>query len=75
MELIQLKRDDKWVTVSREDYIKGKTLQLRDFGYPELTTDDVRAQVELVLAGKTEHGEDGFTVIGGFIVDEIKAVE
>ena len=49
------------VETTQEAYIKAKTQDLREFGYPTLSEDEVRQQLENVLAGKKT------TVIGEFI--------
>ena len=56
-------------TVPRDVYVKAKTKQLREFGYPSLTEADVDAQVDAVLAGK-EFGH-GLTVIGVIMKGEV----
>lgn len=67
METIRIKRGDDVVVVDKYNYIVAKTRQLREFGYGNLSEDEVRLQLDLVLAGKTED----LTVIGQFIQDDI----
>ena len=55
--------------VSRADYVRLKTLDLREFGYASLTEAMVDEQVTAVLSGKKLGG--GLTVIGAFMQDEI----
>lgn len=55
--------------VTRAAYVRAKTKQLREFGYPSLTESDVNEQIDAVLAKKS-FGE-GLTVIGMFMKDEV----
>jgi len=55
--------------VDREDYIKSKHKQMVSFGYGNLTVDQVREQIDAVLAGK-EFGK-GLTVIGEWIKRDV----
>lgn len=60
------------VVVTRSVYVKAKTKQLREFRYPSLTEDEVNAQIDLLLQPGVHHfGENGMTVIGMFIKDEV----
>lgn len=55
--------------VPRAAYVKAKTKQLVEFGYPSLTESETEKQVQAVLDGK-KFGK-GLTVIGMFMEDEI----
>lgn len=52
--------------VETKDYVKRKTAQLREFGYPDLTEEDVSAEI-----GKLLDGGGGLTVIGHFMDGEV----
>ncbi|MFA5366686.1 MAG: hypothetical protein WC333_02280 [Dehalococcoidia bacterium] len=56
--------------VSAQDYIDAKTKDLRDFGYSNLTTEEVGIQLEKVI-----NGLDDLTVIGMFIADDLASSE
>ena len=47
-------------------YVKAKTKDLREFGYPKLEEATVREQLHFILAKKP------LSVIGMFMVDEIE---
>ena len=64
--------DDKTRRVSFDDYVKAKLKSLREFGYPDLTLDEVISQADKVLSGETKMGEGKLNVIGMLMVDEIK---
>lgn len=73
-ELIKL----RWLTpdfdrrdgmVSRAEYVRAKTKQLQEFGYPNLTENEVDDQVT-ALQQKKRIGF-GLTVIGMFMQDEV----
>lgn len=53
--------------VSRADYVRAKTRQLREFGYSNLTEDEVNTQITAILDGKL------LDVIGMFMKDEVSA--
>lgn len=53
----------------RAAYVKAKTKQMREFGYPDLTEAHVDEQITALLAGK-KFG-DGLTVIGMFMDKEV----
>lgn len=61
--------DYKEAVVPRAAYVKAKTKQLREFGYPELTEAEVDAQIDALLTNKKLG--DGLTVIGMFMEDEV----
>lgn len=67
---IRLTEWDKPRLVSKTDYIKAKTKQLREFGYEGLSEAHVTEQLEKVLAG---HGSGDLTVIGLFMRDEVQS--
>lgn len=52
--------------VRRLDYVKAKTKDFREFGYPSLTEEEVSEQLDVVLSGKGT-----LTVIGHFMKDEV----
>lgn len=52
-------------TIQLEDYVKAKTKALQEFGYPKLTEDEVREQLEKVIHNGT------LDVIGQFIKGDI----
>ena len=58
------------VEVLREDYVKAKTNQLREFGYDDLTSDHVDAQVTMLLEGRKKLSQ-GLTVIGMLMEREV----
>lgn len=55
--------------VPRAAYVKAKANQLREFGYPTLTDDELDKQITALMAGK-KFGE-GLTVIGMFMEGEV----
>lgn len=55
--------------VPRDKYVKAKTKQMREFGYPSLTEQECDNQITALLAGK-EFGK-GLTVIGMFMEGEV----
>lgn len=57
-------------TVDRAQYVRAKTGQLREFGYTDLTEDEVNEQIDALLA-KKQLGA-GLTVIGALMKDEIQ---
>ena len=67
---LKLEIDYQTAIAERTHYVKAKTKQLRKFGYANLKESEVDAQVTAILEGKTL--ENGLTVIGGFMKDEIK---
>lgn len=62
---IKVDLDGKILTVTKEQYIKAKTKDLREFGYVNLTEEDVSNQVENVINGEE------LNVIGMFIEKDI----
>jgi len=64
-ESIKLSIDGKEKRVLTTDYIRKKTKQLQEFGYPELKMDEVSAELLAVLSG------GNYTVIGMFMEDEV----
>lgn len=70
MQTIKIKRDDEVVSVAKVDYIKAKSCQLKEFGYPHATEQLVEEQLDKVLAGAKKMA-DGLTVIGMFIEGDI----
>lgn len=67
---IKVKLDGKPVGVcDRAAYVKAKTKQLQEFGYPSLTEQEVDEQIDALLAGK-KFGH-GLTVIGMFMDKEV----
>ncbi len=50
--------------VRKEDYIKAKTLDLRDFGYYDLTEKTVGEQFDKIVKG------ENLSVIGMFMQDD-----
>ncbi len=65
MELIKIDLDGKIVTVSKQDYIKAKTGDLRNYGYETLTEEEVSMQLDRILKGEE------LNVIGMFIEKDI----
>lgn len=65
METIRLK-DGR--IVGKKDYIKAKTKDLKEFGYYELTENEVSCQVDKILKG------GNLSVIGKFMEDDIEAI-
>jgi len=55
--------------VDRDEYVRAKTRQLREFGYDYLTEKHVDEQVDALLQGKA-FGK-GLTVIGKFMEGEV----
>lgn len=71
-DVLQIVLDENKRRVRTKDYIAAKTKQLREFGYRNLSEDDVRAELKLILAGvRNIGGNGGLSVIGGFMVDDI----
>lgn len=64
-ETITIEIDDKTKRVSTNDYVKAKTRQLQEFGYPTLNEAEVRSQLEKLIAGET------LSVIGMFMQGEV----
>lgn len=58
------------MTVTRSSYVKSKTKQLRDFGYSDLTNQEVEEQIDAVLQ-KKPFGKDGLTIIGMMMEKEV----
>lgn len=70
MKTIKVKLDGKPEgIVTRSVYVKAKTKQLREFGYPSLTEAEVDEQIDALLQNK-EFGK-GLTVIGMFMEGEV----
>lgn len=67
---INLNINGRKLTVPRSAYIKSKTKQLVEFGYPSLTEEETGRQLDLVLAGN-RIGQNGLNVIGGFMLGEV----
>lgn len=63
---INVNIDGRRATVAAAHYIKAKTKQLREFGYPTLTEAEVEKQLRMILAKEEVSG-----VIGMFMQDEI----
>lgn len=61
--------DGKTGWTERHKYITERLRTLREFGYPDLTYDELEDQVQAVLAGKAFGA--GLTVIGMIIKDEV----
>jgi len=57
-------------TVLRADYVRAKTKDLREFGYPDVTEKEVDEQITAIQEGR-KFG-NGLTVIGKFIEDDIR---
>jgi len=77
-ELIKVQLPD-WTTgprtVTKDQYVRAKLTQLKEFGYTSLTYDDTMAQLEIVLTGATtKDGKavPGLSIIGMFMRDEVK---
>lgn len=66
---MKFKIDGKSVECDRAAYVKAKTKQLREFGYPSLTEREVNEQIDCLIAGKTLG--NGLTVIGKFMEEEV----
>ena len=64
-EEITVEVDGVRVKISKKKYIKAKTKDLKEFGYPDLTQKHVAEQLEKVLKGQK------LTVIGKFIEGDI----
>lgn len=66
MKYVKVKIDGRpAVEVPSSAYVRAKTKQLIEFGYPTLTETDVSEQLEALLAGKK------LTVVGKFMEDEV----
>ena len=65
MSEITLDLDGRIVTVTKEKYIKAKTKDLREFGYTNLTEEEVRVQLEKILKGEE------LDIIGMFMEKDI----
>ena len=66
-ESIRIWRRETIVTVFTQDYIRARTKDLIEFGYRELTEDDLAEQLSLYLA----HKDSELTVIGLFLDGEV----
>lgn len=69
MNALKIEYDGKSKTVSRADYVRAKTRQLQEFGYPSLIEAETDAQITALLTGK-EFGA-GLTVIGMMMKGEV----
>lgn len=69
---VQLPEWDAPRRINKYDYVKAKVKQLKEFGYESLTFEDAASQLEHVLAGHDM--EQGLTVIGMFMRDEVKSI-
>lgn len=70
--LLRVTVDDESIIIERKHYVTAKTRQLREFGYKDLTEQEVDEQITAALEGKELL--KGLTVIGGFIKGEIAAI-
>ena len=58
---IQIELEGEEVVVAKKDYVAAKTKDLKEFGYNNLTEQEVEVQLDKIMSGeKTD-------VIGGFI--------
>ena len=64
---IRVEIDGRNLAVPFDHYAKAKWKQLREFGYSDLTLDDAKNQLELVLSGEKEIGKGKLSIIGKFI--------
>lgn len=55
-----------WRRVARADYVKAKTQQLQEFGYPSLTQKEVDEQITAIQKGLP------LNVIGMFMEREVR---
>lgn len=65
-EKIKLDLDGRIVSVTKEQYIKAKTKDLKNFGYESLTEKEVGDQLSKVLAS-----DKNLSIIGMFIEKDI----
>lgn len=70
---LKIKLEGREYTVPRKAYAIKKTAQLREFGYPSLTVDELEKQIDALLSGKNLG--DGLTVIGMFMEGEVLGKE
>lgn len=68
-ETLQVNLGGRMGEVNRSEYVTAKTKQLREFGYPTVTQQEINEQITALLEGKTFG--NGLTVIGMFMDDEI----
>jgi len=66
VEKITFEIDDKILTVYRNEYVTAKTKDLKEFGYQNITEQEVDRQLQKILNGDTD-----LSVIGQFMIDEI----
>lgn len=66
---LRIKLEGREYKVPRKAYAIKKTAQLKEFGYPSLTVDEVEAQIDALMNNKKLG--DGLTVIGMFMEGEI----
>ena len=66
-ETIRIWRDETIVTVSTADYIRARTKDLIEYGYRDLTEEDLAEQLGFYLAYK----DSELTVIGLFLDGEV----
>lgn len=68
MKTITIYVNGKKKNVSRVDYVNAKTRQLKEFGYADLTGEQVDEQLALIENGKIKD----LDVIGRFIEGDLK---
>ena len=66
MEEITIQVNDTVKVFYRSEYVTAKTKDLQEFGYPNLTEQEVDRQLQKILNGETD-----LSIIGRFMVDEI----
>lgn len=57
------------LSAPKSAYARAKLKQLKEFGYSDLTLQEVYREIDSILAGKTL--TTGLTIIGGFMEKEI----
>lgn len=64
---IEIKLNDKVVKVDRDEYVRLKTLDLKEFGF-NVTEEEVDRQVQKILNDSLQN----LSVVGLFIQDDFK---
>ena len=68
--MIEFESNESTIRATIQQYVEAKTKDLQEFGYPDLTQEHVRTQLEYVLTSRRP-----IDIIGSFIeADNVKEV-
>jgi len=67
-QYLKLSIDGRKLEATRESYVTAKTKALREFGYSNLTEQEVNDQITAIIDGKPTN------VVGKFMEDEVLGV-